>query len=117
MAEGVAGRVEDALSRSAGSLRLWLVFEDEGDVAEARGLLSAAKVVHVEALSAAERERRERRAFKLVAERAGAAPATPVPTPVPAGPPAQETARRGRRTAAPKPARRSRSDHDLMERA
>jgi hypothetical protein len=111
---GVAGRVEEALNRSGGSLRLWIVFEDEGEVAQAKALLSAAKARHVEALSSAERERRERRAFRLVAERAGAATAPPVP-PEPSMP---EPARQGRRrAAAPPPASRRRSAQDQLEKA
>lgn len=112
-AAGVAGRVEEALNRSRGSLRLWIVFEDEGEVAEAKALLSAAKARHVEALSAAERERRERRTFKLVAERAGAAAAPPVPPEQPM----PEPARRGRRAATQPPASRRRSVQDQLEKA
>lgn len=108
---GVARRVEEALARSAGSLRLWLVFEDVGDVAEAKALLSAAKARHVEALTSAERERREGRAFRLVAERAGIAAAAPAPVdpvPVPETSPIPSI---------PSAARRTRSDRRLSQKA
>ncbi|HSK41215.1 MAG TPA: hypothetical protein VK943_15720 [Arenibaculum sp.] len=72
-AASVAERVEQAVERSNGRLRLWIVFDDAAEVQEARSLLSAAKARHVEALSRQEWMRREERALRRVAAPATAA--------------------------------------------
>lgn len=64
---GVGERVEQALARSKGRLRLWLVFDGEEEVAQARALIAAARSRHVEALTRAEWQRREERALGRIA--------------------------------------------------
>lgn len=98
-AASVAERVEQAIERSNGRLRLWVVFDDGAELQEARGLLSAAKVRHVEALSRQEWLRREERAFRRVAEAGGLA--TPAPA-APAVPDDAAPVKRGRRASAGK---------------
>jgi hypothetical protein len=72
---GVGERVEQALVRSKGRLRLWLVFDGEEEVAQARAMIAAARSRHVEALTRAEWRRREERALSRIA------PAPPHPRP------------------------------------
>lgn len=110
----VAERVDHAIARSNGRLRLWVVFDAEEDARAARALLAAAKARHLEALSRAEWESREAAALagvlsKSAAPAAEAAPA-PETAPAPAPAPAAEPAASGRRrrpapqAAAPKSA-------------
>ncbi|HEV7372408.1 hypothetical protein [Arenibaculum sp.] len=66
-APGIGERVEQAIARSKGRLRLWLVFDGEEEVAQAKALIAAARSRHVEALTRVEWQRREERALRRMA--------------------------------------------------
>jgi hypothetical protein len=102
----VAERVDHAIARSNGRLRLWVVFDAEEDARAARALIAAAKARHLEALSRAEWESREAAAMAGVLARSAApatepAPVAPAPAPVP---PAEPAASGRRRRPAPQAA-------------
>jgi hypothetical protein len=79
----VAARVEHALNLTRGRLKLWLVFDDDSVVAEARTLIQQKKARHLLALSRNDLERRHEKAVREIMERyAGVArPAEPPPEP------------------------------------
>jgi hypothetical protein len=85
----VASRVEHALNLTRGRLKLWLVFDDDAAVAEARSLIQQKKAKHLLALSRNDLERRHEKAVREILERyAGITPppepeAEPVPLPLP----------------------------------
>ena len=65
----VADRVEHALNLSRGRLKLWLVFDDDKAVAEARTLIQQKKARHLLALSRNDLERRHEKAVREILER------------------------------------------------
>ncbi len=65
----VADRVEHALNLTRGRLKLWLVFDDDKAVAEARTLIQQKKARHLLALSRNDLERRHERAVREILER------------------------------------------------
>ena len=65
----VADRVEHALNLTRGRLKLWLVFEDDAAVAEARTLIQQKKARHLLALSRNDLERRHEKAVREILER------------------------------------------------
>jgi len=74
-ADSVEARVEHALELTRGRLKLWLVFEDATEVAQARSLIQQKRARHLTALSRTELERRHEKAVREILERyAGAAP-------------------------------------------
>jgi hypothetical protein len=79
----VAARVEHALNLTRGRLKLWLVFDDDSAVAEARTLIQQKKARHLLALSRNDLERRHEKAVREIMERyAGVArPAVSPPEP------------------------------------
>src|SRR5690348_17203046 len=76
----VASRVEHALNLTRGRLKLWLVFEDDAAVAEARTLIQQKKARHLLALSRNDLERRHEKAVREIMERYAGIP-QPVATP------------------------------------
>jgi hypothetical protein len=94
----VSMRVEHALNLTRGRLKLWLVFEDDAAVAEARILIQQKKARHLLALSRNDLERRHEKAVREIMERyAGIsqpAAASPEPDPVAKLPEAKPTPRR-----------------------
>ena len=95
----VASRVEHALNLSRGRLKLWLVFDDDAAVAEARSLIQQKKAKHLLALSRNDLERRHEKAVREILERyAGITPppepeAEPVPLPEEAKPASRRRAK------------------------
>jgi hypothetical protein len=65
----VEARVEHALELTRGRLKLWLVFEDAADVAEARSLIQQKRARHLMALSRTDLERRHEKAVREIIER------------------------------------------------
>jgi len=65
----VASRVEHALNLTRGRLKLWLVFDDDAAVAEARTLIQQKKARHLLALSRNDLERRHEKAVREILER------------------------------------------------
>jgi hypothetical protein len=65
----VSMRVEHALNLTRGRLKLWLVFEDDTAVAEARILIQQKKARHLLALSRNDLERRHEKAVREIMER------------------------------------------------
>ena len=65
----VADRVEHALNLTSGRMKLWLVFEDDAAVAEARTLIQQKKARHLLALSRNDLERRHEKAVREILER------------------------------------------------
>jgi hypothetical protein len=65
----VAARVEHALNLTRGRLKLWLVFDDDSAVAEARTLIQQKKARHLLALSRNDLERRHEKAVREIMER------------------------------------------------
>ncbi|GEO36312.1 hypothetical protein SAE02_04600 [Skermanella aerolata] len=65
----VSMRVEHALNLTRGRLKLWLVFEDDAAVAEARILIQQKKARHLLALSRNDLERRHEKAVREIMER------------------------------------------------
>ena len=65
----VAARVEHALNLTRGRLKLWLVFDDDKAVAEARTLIQQKKARHLLALSRNDLERRHEKAVREILER------------------------------------------------
>ena len=65
----VADRVEHAINLTRGRLKLWLVFDDEAAVAEARTLIQQKKARHLLALSRNDLERRHEKAVREILER------------------------------------------------
>src|SRR5690349_309533 len=65
----VADRVEHAINLTRGRLKLWLVFEDDTAVAEARALIQQKKARHLLALSRNDLERRHEKAVRETLER------------------------------------------------
>jgi hypothetical protein len=105
----VADRVEHALNLTRGRLKLWLVFEDDAAVAEARTLIQQKKARHLLALSRNDLERRHEKAVREILERYAGIP-QPQPQPV-AAPPEPETI--ALPEAKPAPRRRAKSrQHD-----
>jgi hypothetical protein len=103
----VADRVEHALNLSRGRLKLWLVFDDDKAVAEARTLIQQKKARHLLALSRNDLERRHEKAVREILERYAG---IPQPQPV-AAPPEPETI--ALPEAKPAPRRRAKSrQHD-----
>jgi len=101
----VASRVEHALNLTRGRLKLWLVFEDDAAVAEARTLIQQKKARHLLALSRNDLERRHEKAVREIMERYAG---TPQPA---ATPPEPETI--ALPEAKPAPRRRAKSrQHD-----
>jgi hypothetical protein len=75
ISDTVAARVEHALNLTRGRLKLWLVFDDDAAVAEARSLIQQKKARHLLALSRNDLERRHEKAVREILERyAGIAP-------------------------------------------
>lgn len=95
-AKGVEERVALALSR--GTLRQWLQFETEAEVAEAKALLVRHKARHVEALTEAQVAARHARALGAVA---AAQPARKAESAIIEPPAAEETAKPRPKAAAP----------------
>jgi hypothetical protein len=95
----VAARVEHALNLTRGRLKLWLVFEDDTAVAEARTLIQQKKARHLLALSRNDLERRHEKAVREIMERYAG-----IPQPVTAPPEPEAVA-----LAEPKPAPRRRA--------
>jgi hypothetical protein len=95
----VAARVEHALNLTRGRLKLWLVFEDDAAVAEARTLIQQKKARHLLALSRNDLERRHEKAVREIMERYAG-----IPQPVTAPPEPEDVA-----LPEPKPAPRRRA--------
>jgi len=95
----VAARVEHALNLTRGRLKLWLVFEDDTAVAEARTLIQQKKARHLLALSRNDLERRHEKAVREIMERYAG-----IPQPVTAPPEPEDVA-----LPEPKPAPRRRA--------
>jgi len=95
----VAARVEHALNLTRGRLKLWLVFEDDAAVAEARTIIQQKKARHLLALSRNDLERRHEKAVREIMERYAG-----IPQPVTAPPEPEAVA-----LAEPKPAPRRRA--------
>src|SRR3954463_8455008 len=75
ISDTVAARVEHALNLTRGRLKLWLVFDDDAAVAEARSLIQQKKARHLLALSRHDLERRHEKAVREILGRsAGIAP-------------------------------------------
>ncbi|UEM22527.1 hypothetical protein JL100_007200 [Skermanella mucosa] len=73
--ETVTARVEHALNLTRGRLKLWLVFDDDAAVAEARSLIQLKKARNLLALSRSDLEHRHEKAVRQILERyAGHAP-------------------------------------------
>ena len=95
----VASRVEHAINLTRGRLKLWLVFDDDAAVAEARSLIQQKKAKHLLALSRNDLERRHEKAVREILERyAGITPppepeAEPVPLPEEAKPASRRRAK------------------------
>jgi len=101
----VASRVEHALNLTRGRLKLWLVFEDDAAVADARTLIQQKKARHLLALSRNDLERRHEKAVREIMERYAG-----IPQPA-ATPPEPETI--ALPEAKPAPRRRAKSrQHD-----
>jgi hypothetical protein len=99
ISDTVAARVEHALNLTRGRLKLWLVFDDDAAVAEARSLIQQKKARHLLALSRNDLERRHEKAVREILERyAGIAP-----------PPEPETEPEPLPEAKPAPRRRAKS--------
>jgi hypothetical protein len=99
----VSMRVEHALNLTRGRLKLWLVFEDDTAVAEARILIQQKKARHLLALSRNDLERRHEKAVREIMERYAG-------TSQPAAPPESAAAASPEvRTAEMKPAPRRRA--------
>src|SRR3982750_3763063 len=69
ISDTVAARVEHALDLTRGRLKLWLVFDDDAAVAEARSLIQQKKAKHLLALSRNDLERRHEKAVREILER------------------------------------------------
>ncbi len=101
----VSMRVEHALNLTRGRLKLWLVFEDDTAVAEARILIQQKKARHLLALSRNDLERRHEKAVREIMERyAGISQPAAPPEPAVAASPEVRTAE-----AKPAPRRRTKS--------
>jgi hypothetical protein len=103
ISDTVAARVDHALNLTRGRLKLWLVFDDDTAVAEARSLIQQKKARHLLALSRNDLERRHEKAVREILERyAGiATPPEPEAEPEPLPEPLPE--------AKPAPRRRAKS--------
>src|SRR3954468_18684907 len=95
----VAARVEHALNLTRGRLKLWLVFEDDAAVAEARTLIQQKKARHLLALSRNDLERRHEKGVREIMDRYAG-----IPQPVTAPPEPEAVA-----LPEPKPAPRRRA--------
>jgi hypothetical protein len=101
----VADRVEHALNLTRGRLKLWLVFDDDKAVAEARTLIQQKKARHLLALSRNDLERRHEKAVREILERYAG-----IPQPQPAAaPPEPDPEAIALPEAKPTPRRRAKS--------
>src|SRR3954462_15965266 len=87
ISDTVAARVEHALNLTRGRLKLWLVFEDDAAVPEARTLIQQKKARHLLALSRNDLERRYEKAGREIMDPYGG-----IPEPVTATPEREEVA-------------------------
>lgn len=76
----VTARVEHALNLTRGRLKLWLVFEDDAAVAEARSLIQLKKARNLLALSRSDLEHRHEKAVRQILERYAGHTPPPVET-------------------------------------
>jgi hypothetical protein len=106
----VADRVEHALNLSRGRLKLWLVFDDDKAVAEARTLIQQKKARHLLALSRNDLERRHEKAVREILERYAG---IPQPQPV-AAPPEPETIALPEAKSAPRRRAKSRQHDEAL---
>jgi hypothetical protein len=106
----VADRVEHALNLSRGRLKLWLVFDDDKAVAEARTLIQQKKARHLLALSRNDLERRHEKAVREILERYAG---IPQPQPV-AAPPEPEAIALPETKPAPRRRAKSRQHADAL---
>lgn len=104
LSDTVSIRVEHALNLTRGRLKLWLVFEDDAAVAEARTLIQQKKARHLLALSRSDLERRHEKAVREIMERYAGIPQPAAAPPEPAVAASPET-----RTADVRPAPRRRA--------